>query len=306
MRIIRLISFSVPKILLVFVIPLFLSCATLSPSGDAAQPIAAPSPQTVQPHWEPFAQSGGVAYCTGTTARPRLEFHALRIDLSSDGLRIVVAGGGGGQGETLSTTVSGFVRDNNLVAGINALPFDPVSDREGQPRTNVGVVIADGVTVSPPHPEFDALVFYADGSAAITAQTNLGENVTHAVGGFRRILESGEPVARVQNLNARHPRSAAGIAADGRYLYLLVIDGRRPGSVGSTEAETAVLLRSLGANDGINFDGGGSSALALRFPDGTVRVVNKPVHGGIPGRERAVAGCVGVGNREEGNPTQRH
>ncbi|MDR1858776.1 MAG: phosphodiester glycosidase family protein [Treponema sp.] len=258
------------------------------------QPVSAASPETVQTRWQPLTQTGGVAYCTGTTARPRIEFHALRIDLSSDGLRIVVAGGGGGQGETLSTTVSSFVRDNNLVAGINALPFEPMSDREREPRTNVGVVIADGVTVSPPHPEFDALVFYADGSAAVTAQSSLGENITHAVGGFRRILESGEPVSRIQNLNARHPRSAAGIAADGKYLYLLVIDGRRPGSVGSTEAETAVLLCSLGASDGINFDGGGSSALALRFPDGKVRVVNRPVHGGIPGRERAVAGCFGV------------
>ena len=60
------------------------------------------------------------------------------------------------------------------------------------------------------------------------------------------------------------------------------------------DMETAMLLRALGAHDGINLDGGGSSSLALRYPDGKVRVANTPVHGGVPGRERAVAGCIGV------------
>ena len=301
----RIIDKSISKILLVVVFPFLLSCATLSPVGDSAQRVSALSPEAILPRWEPFAQdSDALAYCAGTTSNPRLEFHALRIDLSSADLRIVVAGDGG-QGATLSTKVSSFVRDNNLVAGINALPFDVVSATEGEPRVNVGLVIADGVEISPPHPGFDALVVYADGSAAITAQSDRGEHVVQAVGGFRRILEGGELVARVQNLKARHPRSAAGISADGRYLYLVVIDGRRPGSVGSTEAETAVMLRSLGASEGINFDGGGSSALALRYPDGTVRVVNTPVHGGIPGRERAVAGCLGIRKISHGGTEAR-
>jgi exopolysaccharide biosynthesis protein len=81
----------------------------------------------------------------------------------------------------------------------------------------------------------------------------------------------------------------------GRVLYLLVIDGRRLGSIGATERETGLLLRVLGAEDGILMDGGGSSALALDFGgSGKILPVNKPVHGGIIGRERAVATCVGV------------
>jgi exopolysaccharide biosynthesis protein len=149
--------------------------------------------------------------------------------------------------------------------------------------------------VSPPEPRFDALVFYTDGSVAIAAQSELETAaIENAVGGFHRILESGELVPRVLPLTPRHPRSAAGIAPDNRFLYLLVIDGRRPGSVGTTEAETALLLRSLGAAEGINFDGGGSSALALRYPDGKIRAVNTPIHHQIPGKERGVAGCLGV------------
>jgi hypothetical protein len=280
-----------------FLFSLFtVSCTTFSHvEGPAA------SPEQVSPQWTPL-QAPGLFYFTGKVSRPRIEFHALRVDLEEPNLRIVVApGGDGGGGETFSVRVSSFVRDNGLLAGINALPFDTVSDIEGEPRTNVGLVISDGVTLSPPHKSFDALVFYKDGRAVIEAQskitTNDFGNIENAVGGFFRILEHGELVPRVLNIKDRHPRSAAGISPDSRFLYLLVIDGRQIKSAGSTEAETALLLRALGATEGINFDGGGSSAMALRYPGGKVRVVNTPIHGQIPGRERAVAGCLGIGSR---------
>jgi hypothetical protein len=286
----------------------FFSCKSLSPVDGGAGPLVrAESPETVQPYWQTVAVSGdadasGLSYYAGKVSHPRMEFYALRIDLSHPDLRIVAAGGAIMQtddlaaGKFLSMTVSSFVRDNGLLAGINALPFDVVSDREGEPRINIGVVITDGVMVSPPHARFDALVFYTGGVAAIVSQSAVDsvENIVNAVGGFYRILEGGELVPRVLELKARHPRSAAGISPDGRFLFLLVVDGRRPGSVGGTEAETAFLLRALGASEGINFDGGGSTALVLRYPDGTVRPVNTPIHGQIPGRERAVAGCLGI------------
>jgi hypothetical protein len=284
-------------IFLIFFI--FLSCRSISPvDGGTERLVLAESPEQVQPHWQSVPPaSTGLDYYAGKLSRPRMEFYALRIDLSHPGLRIVTAGGADFiDGKFLSMTVSSFVRDNGLLAGINVLPFDVVSDREGEPRVNIGIIISDGVMVSPPHARFDALVFYADSDAAIVSQSAIGStgNIANAVGGFYRILEGGELVQRALGLKARHPRSAAGISPDGRFLYLLAIDGRRPGSVGGTEAETALLLRSLGATEGINFDGGGSTALVLRYPDGAVRPVNTPIHGQIPGRERAVAGCLGV------------
>ncbi|MDR2597860.1 MAG: phosphodiester glycosidase family protein, partial [Treponema sp.] len=164
------------------------------------------------------------------------------------------------------------------------------------PIKNIGLVISGGKVISSANRQYDALVFYKDGKAAIVKQSALQstENIENAVGGFYKILAGGELAERTQGREERHPRSAAGISANGKYLYLLVVDGRRTASIGSTEGETAVILRSLGSWEGINFDGGGSTALALRYEDGRVRTANTPIHGGIPNQERAVAGCLGV------------
>jgi len=265
--------------------------------------------------WLPFPgfeggccpKAGGhcLAVFSGRSSRPRLEFHALRACLLSPALRIEASGGREGPGGMLSSRVSSFVRDRGLLAGINALPFYPVSGREGEPRENIGIVVSGGRLLSPPHAGFDALVFFEGGGAAVKAQAGMEgiEGIAAAVGGFGRVLAGGEPAPGILGAQARHPRSAAGISPCGRFLYLLAIDGRRPRSVGATLAETALLLRALGASEGINFDGGGSTALALRLPGRRgrerVRVANTPIHRQIPGRERAVAGSLGIAESGE-------
>lgn len=65
-------------------------------------------------------------------------------------------------------------------------------------------------------------------------------------------------------VTARHPRTLAGVRADGS-LLLVTIDGRRPGwSAGATLHEAARVMRSLGAREALNLDGGGSTAMAVR------------------------------------------
>jgi exopolysaccharide biosynthesis protein len=61
----------------------------------------------------------------------------------------------------------------------------------------------------------------------------------------------------------RQPRTMAGIDRGGR-LLLVTVDGRQPGvSEGVTLEEGARLMRSLGAVDAMNLDGGGSTAMAV-------------------------------------------
>jgi Exopolysaccharide biosynthesis protein related to N-acetylglucosamine-1-phosphodiester alpha-N-acetylglucosaminidase len=278
---------------------IFFSCAAL-PSSDPARTQAESfaEVEAVFPQWQPYKK--GIDFFHGKIVIPKIEFWALRIDLAAPDLKIITSGGAGGAadgtGRTLSARVSSFVGANGLTAGINAVPFDIVSSKEGRPINNIGIVISDGKQASPVYPYFDALVFYKDGKAAVVSQAaiNSTENIVNAVGGFLQVLVDGKPAEWTLGVEIRHPRSAAGISANGEYLYLLVIDGRRLGSIGGTEKETALLLFAMGSWNGINFDGGGSSALVLRSADGRIRVVNTPIHGGIPGRERAVAGCLGI------------
>jgi exopolysaccharide biosynthesis protein len=77
----------------------------------------------------------------------------------------------------------------------------------------------------------------------------------------------------------RHPRTAAGISRDGRRLFLVVVDGRQtPYSDGMTLRELANLMRSLGARDAINLDGGGSTTFVYSPRDSShvLRIGNRP------------------------------
>lgn len=83
---------------------------------------------------------------------------------------------------------------------------------------------------------------------------------------------------------ARHPRTAIGVTADG-LLILFVCEGRgmTEGVSGMTFAEEAAMLKSLGCTDALNLDGGGSSCLLVQ---GTETV--KP----SDGAQRPVASAV--------------
>ena len=61
----------------------------------------------------------------------------------------------------------------------------------------------------------------------------------------------------------RNPRTLAGVTRDGE-LLLVTCDGRAPGfSVGLSFVEEARVMRSLGARDAVNLDGGGSTTMVV-------------------------------------------
>jgi exopolysaccharide biosynthesis protein len=244
------------------------------------------------PQWRELYS--GIAFCAGRVKVPHVEFWALRIDLRDENIEIIVNDTGAEDGYIPALTVSGFAAAYDCIAAMNAGPFSPVSAKTGEGRFLTGVFISSGRLVTPPDPRYDSLVIYDDGRAAALSQREIPiARLRHAIGGFYTILDDGNLTERVKQNKKRHPRSAAAVSDGGFTLYLLVIDGRRPGSSGATEMETGLLLRALGAEDGILMDGGGSSALAVNI-GGKIRLVNKPVHGGIIGMERAVASCIGV------------
>jgi len=90
----------------------------------------------------------------------------------------------------------------------------------------------------------------------------------------------------------RHPRTAVGIAAGGRRVLLVAVDGRqRPYSDGMTLRELAAFFLALGVPVAINLDGGGSTTLVLRDRGGALRIVNRPSDAA---GERPVANALAV------------
>ena len=114
-----------------------------------------------------------------------------------------------------------------------------------------------------------------------------------AVGGWPRLLLHGRNVgASSDSLEGtfpafaarRHPRSAIALSRDSTTLMLVVVDGRRTWSAGMTLSEFADVLRSLGAWEAMNLDGGGSSTLWVHGA-----MVNRPSD---PAGERAVGNAI--------------
>jgi hypothetical protein len=105
-----------------------------------------------------------------------------------------------------------------------------------------------------------------------------GRNVTDSTSSLEGITTSFTGV--------RHPRTFAGFNADTTTLFLCTVDGRQATSIGMTFGEMAGFMQSLGATEGFNFDGGGSTTMAVRG-----EIVNSPSD---PAGERSVANALHV------------
>jgi hypothetical protein len=107
--------------------------------------------------------------------------------------------------------------------------------------------------------------------------------VTQSLGGHPVILQDGHPLPQAAPTDTasytRHPRTLVGWN-DGGTVWFVTIDGRQAGvSEGVTYWETASVLLQLGATDGVNLDGGGSTTFVAKRCDGRLCVRNHPSDG---------------------------
>ena len=235
---------------------------------------------------------------------------AARIDLQAPGLRWLatpaaapgsapLAQPGRHAGETVGRLTSSFLREHGLQLAINAAPFGPVVEEEGSLLDVAGLQVSQGRLVSGQARQYPALLLMGDGRARIAEPPFDLTGVDNAVGGFDIVLRQGvrrfAAGATGSHSTALHPRTAVGLGADGRHAFVLVVDGRQPGfSLGVSLAELADLLQALGASEGINLDGGGTSTFVVQDENGLARVLNRPIHAGQPGRERVSASHLGL------------
>ncbi len=220
-----------------------------------------------------------------------LQIHAVRCDLRDrryEPAAVVAAPDpdGDGPAETRLAFPEMIVSNRMLLAAINANPFSllpaPGGTRpgiylHGWPAVMQGAVVADGVCRSRAGP--DDCTFWVDAAGRPRLCRGMPPaEARQAVGGFAIILADGLPTIVPDAGASLAPRSAVGFDRRRRNLWLVVVDGRRPGlSEGVTTHELAVIMRELGCSEAINLDGGGSSALFFADnPSAPARLVSRP------------------------------
>lgn len=114
--------------------------------------------------------------------------------------------------------------------------------------------------------------------------------IKEAVGGSVPLVRDGNVLTH--NDSTVEPRTCIGISADGKRVFMLAVDGRNFWySNGMLFEELGHCLKALGAENGINLDGGGSTTFFIRntpdFSADRFEIRNWPSDNG--GQERAVA-----------------
>lgn len=263
--------------------------------------------------WTPLFK--GIDHAIGTNkpsgTYPNLNvIHAIRVDLQDPDIQLFtsprIANYQVNARETEGHTVSDFLRLNKLQLAINANLFDPQDYYlpAGTPMDIFGLSICRGDVVSPQeNSSHSASVMFTSNNVAEIVYTNWparNNNGTYtAVSGDYCVLVKGVNVGySYRNSGGIHdtnPRTGLGLSQDRRYLYLITIDGRQPGySVGAFDFETAAWLQLVGAYDGVDLDGGGSTTLVMQNSTGAAVRLNKPSAVADSGKERTVGSHLGI------------
>jgi hypothetical protein len=229
--------------------------------------------------------------------------HILVVDTRTKGMTLFVTPPDNLEGAPLGArTTSQFLDEFDMQIAINGDGFTPWWSHSpvdyyphvGDPVTPNGyaasgrIIYERGLDDLIPEP-----TMYISRRNAITFN-RIPNRIIHAISGDRMLVLQGKPIPDLDSSKVE-PRTAVGTNANGRWLYIVVVDGRQPFySEGATFAELADLLIDFGAHYAMSLDGGGSSTLVIEGEDGLPEILNSPIDSYIPGRERPVANHLGI------------
>lgn len=198
-----------------------------------------------------------------------------------------------------STTRTNVYGTEVILTGLE-LPF--------RPNTSYSATVAEvrqaaGNTAIPR----DAVVLSGHGTGAlflnklypganVTFSIDLSKTgISQAIGGLPKVVIDGNiaprsELSKTKTAYDRHPRTAVGIR--GNRLFWVTVDGRQSGySKGVTLEELGQIMLNLGAEQALNLDGGGSTAMVIRQQgEFTHSLANKP----SDGKERVVSNSLQV------------
>jgi hypothetical protein len=279
-----------------WLILIFLVLATLSAIGYISYSRGRPVPIS---HKETLFE-GAATYHRRVYYLPHLVIaHVLVIDTKVKGLRMLVTPPDNDEDPPLNArTTTEFMGEFGVQIAINGDGFYPWWSRgpldyypqSGDPVTPNGYAASN------------KNIYAADDGLGpvlyVSRRNGLGfrkpGNVYNAIAGDRFLVQGGEKEYGLNN-HERDPRTAIGFNKNGRWLYLVVVDGRQPFySAGATFDELADILIAHGAYFGMSLDGGGSSTMVIENENGEPVILNSPIDQYVPGRERPVANHIGI------------
>jgi hypothetical protein len=263
---------------------------------DRGRPVPVPLKQ------EPFE---GVTYRRLVRVLPRpMIAHVLTVDTKAKGIQFLVTPpDAAGEQPLKARTTSQFLEEFGVQIAVNGDKFHPWWSNSpadyyphvGDPVAPLGFSASEGevywigavddVGIEP--------TLYINRRNALSFN-NQPNRVHSAISGDRMIVLKGETVNDLDD-EELEPRTALGINRNGRYLYIVVVDGRQPFySQGATFVELAELMIEQGAFAAMSLDGGGSSTLVVEGENAKPTILNSPIDNYIPGRERPVGNHLGI------------
>lgn len=198
-----------------------------------------------------------------------LNSHALEFDATDDSERMI-----------LYTNAYGTTT-NNTSGGTKAVIAPKAGEFDFSANTTITCIVESVTdnTGSTSIPAGKAVLYGTGANATFLQGLTVGEectisisnsmpaqssvtNIKEALGGSGHFIIQGGEVVISGNPDI-HPRTFMGISQDRKTVYSVVVDGRWTGSAGVSLDDEGRILKWLGAWDGINLDGGGSSGMVV-------------------------------------------
>ncbi len=231
----------------------------------------APTPAVDELHWQ--QRTPAVAYLQYSPLKDSV-VHALRVDLQARGVQVLISPPAE-RGQVLTEMATAV----DSLAGINASFFSA----DFIPR---GLTVSNGETWLPMKDQQTSPLIACDTQPRCVIELHPPFDKQPAwrtvVAGTPWLLDEGRLRTAADDAGCAHlcamthPRTAVGLDASGRYLYLVVSEGRRPPVLGLTLSQLSAVMLQLGARNALNLDGGGSSTMLLQGQPILARPFNEP------------------------------
>ncbi|XHS77760.1 phosphodiester glycosidase family protein [Burkholderiaceae bacterium UC74_6] len=199
--------------------------------------------------------------------------HALRVDLQTPGVQVQLTP----QVEA-GQTLPNMASVAGTLASVNASFFTKTF-------TTRGLTVSHGEAWSGISEQQNSPLIACNSQPRCVIQLHapfeLQPGWTEVVAGTPWLLDEGRQRTAIDDgicayLCAKaHPRTAVGLDASGRWLYLVAAEGRRGPVLGLTLTELSQVMHQLGAHNAVNLDGGGSTTMLLQGESLVARPLNE-------------------------------